>query len=493
MTTTTRRGFLRGLLQPPFSQSLPVVMVGGKTAVSADPIHHLLNRISWGPRPGEVAQAQAVGYAATLESQLDPDSIDDSEAEARLADIPILHLSRHDIYRLENDYRVWQMLLRGMIARAVTSRRQLLERMVEFWSDHFNISAEGFANEYVAFQRDVVRPHALGSFRDLLIETAKSPAMLQYLDNYVNLAEHPNENYARELLELHTLGVDGGYTETDVKEVARAFTGWTVANKTRTGFYFEPYNHDTGMKRVLGHTLPTDRGIEDGLQVLSILASHPSTAVFLSRKLCVRFVSDNPPDSLVAAVTAVWQQTQGDIKAVLRAIFLSDEFLQSAGQKLRRPLDFFIGALRATGTEIRYQWLLEEMLNELGQPPYGWHPPNGYPDVAGAWSSSGGLLARWNVAMRLTHGAYSDSQDFGYGLATPLRERIGEPQTAGELVDAVAAQVFGVPLAGSDRAAFVEYVAEGGGEETAVSPRLLGRKLGSLYGLMLASPQYQWR
>ncbi|MCA9998362.1 MAG: DUF1800 family protein, partial [Anaerolineales bacterium] len=140
MTTTTRRGFLRGLLQPPFSQSLPVVMAGGRTAVSADPIHHLLNRISWGPRPDEVAQAQAVGYVATLESQLNPDSIDDSEADAQLADIPILHLSRRDIYRLENDYRVWQMLLRGMIARAVTSRRQLLERMVEFWSDHFNIS-----------------------------------------------------------------------------------------------------------------------------------------------------------------------------------------------------------------------------------------------------------------------------------------------------------------------------------------------------------------
>jgi hypothetical protein len=266
-----------------------------------------------------------------------------------------------------------------------------------------------------------------------------------------------------------------------------------VANKTRTGFYFAPYNHDTGVKTVLGHTLPADRGIEDGLQVLSILANHPATAAFLSRKLCVRFVSDSPPERLVAAVTAVWQQTGGDIKAVLRTIFLSDDFLQATGQKLRRPLDFFIGALRATGTEIRQQWLLEEMLRELGQPPYGWHPPNGYPDVAGAWVFSGGLLARWNVAMRLTDGAYSDGGEWGYGLATAIRERIGRPETVGELVDGVAQQVFGVVLTGSNRAAFVDYVADGGGEETAVSLRLLGQKLGSLYGLMLASPQYQWR
>ncbi len=481
----TRRELLRTFFSPAL-QSPP-------SAIS-DPVLHLLNRITWGPRPEEVVRARALGYETFLEEQLNPEEVADEELNGRLQNLPLLQMDRHTLFQLsDHESRSYQALVLGMITRATYSHRQLLERMVEFWADHFNVSADGDGSEMIVYQREAIRAHALGRFRDLLVATATSPAMLYYLDNYVNVASHPNENYARELMELHTLGVDGGYTETDVKEVARAFTGWTVHNGTRTGFYFNPAEHDNEPKQVLGHLLPGGRGVEDGLQVLLLLTEHPQTARFLCTKLCVRFVSDQPPVSLVDQLTAVWQQTHGDIKSVCRALFLSTEFQQAAGQKLKRPLDFFIGALRATGTQLHDRWVMEEMLQQLGQPPYGWHPPNGYPDVAGAWMGTGGLLARWNVAMQLTHGAHEDVYDSSYGLSTALHERIGNPETAVQLVDAVATQVFGVPLTGAVQAAFVAYVTDGGSGETAVTPHLLSRKLASLFGLMLASPSFQWR
>ncbi len=465
------------------------------TFVTNDPLVHLLNRITWGPLPEELAHAREIGYEAYLDEQLDPQMIDDSEMTDRLRSLPILMMDRHTVYQLsDREYRCSKALATGMIERAIHSKRQLYERVVEFWSDHFNIPGDDeYAPELIAFQRDVIRKHALGNFRDLLIETTKSPAMLYYLDNYSNVVEAPQENYARELMELHTMGVDGGYTEKDVKEVARAFTGWTVHNGTKTGFYFDHESHDTGTKEILGHQFPADRGIEDGLHVLSIVAHHPSTANYICRKLCVRFVSDNPPQSLVDSAAALWQQTNGNIRAVLRHIFLSTEFQESVGQKLRRPLDFLIGAMRATGTTVLYPDKLDEMLNDLGQRPFGWHPPNGYPDVAGAWMSTSGMLARWNIAMILTHGAYSDANEMGYGLLTELRERIGQPDTVGELVDEVASQLFGAPLESADRDYFVHYASDGGTSDAKVTYDLMGRKLGSLYGLMLASPQYQWR
>lgn len=459
--------------------------------VVTDPVVHLLNRISYGPRPESVERARQMGVEAYLDEQLNPDSIDDSAADARLADLPILFMNRRDALRMENrEYRAYMALTEGAIVRAVHTERQLLERMVEFWTDHFNIPSDELGPDLQVMHREVIRKNALGSFRDLLFGTAQSPAMLSYLDNYLNVAEHPNENYAREIMELHSLGVDGGYTETDVKEVARAFTGWTIQDSTETGFYFDPEVHDTGEKQILGHNLPADRGIEDGLHVLSILSNHPSTAAFMCRKLCIRFVSDNPPQSLLESATNVWMQTSGDIKSVLRHIFLAPEFYESAGQKLRRPLDFFIGALRATGTAFRDYYVMEGMVQDLAQVPYGWHPPDGYPDVAGAWMNSGGLLARWNTAMSLTHSAYSEQDS---GLLPHLHERIGTPATVGELVDAVSRQVFGVSLPDDSRAPFIAYTADGGGADTPVTPHVLAQKLGTLYGLMLASPLYQWR
>ncbi|MBC7812334.1 MAG: DUF1800 family protein, partial [Burkholderiales bacterium] len=272
--------------------------------------------------------------------------------------------------------------------------------------------------------------------------------------------------------------------------VSRAFTGWTVHNSSDDGFFFDITVHDTGEKSILGHTLPSERGIEDGLHVLSILANHPSAAQFISTKLAVRFVSDDPPQSLIDGMAQVWMDNAGEIRPVLRHLFLSPEFAASAGQKFRRPLDFFIGALRATGTDIHDYWRMESMLQELAHMPYGWYPPDGYPDTAEDWMTSSGLLARWNVAMELTHTAFSEQDS---GMASQIYERVGQPATVGELVGVVGAQVFGIPLPADAAAPFIDYASEGAGAEMPVSGQVMANKLASLYGLMLASPLYQWR
>lgn len=488
----SRRNFIRMKLaqDQPEQESTAV-----QSAVVVTPELHLLNRITYGPRPEEVERIYEIGYEAFLEEQLNPESIDDAECDAILKTIPILQMERAKVYKLpQKEGRTHDALVMGMIQRSTHSRRQLFERVFEFWSDHFNIPADDYSLELVGMFNTVIRPQTLGSFPKMLQGVTKHPAMLGYLDNASNSKDGPNENYARELLELYTLGVDGGYSEKDVKEAARALTGWTTWDATKSGFIFDMERHDTGEKTVLGHTMPAERGIDDGYHLLNIVARHASTAHFLAFKLCRRFVSDSPPQSLVDSTAQVWQQNNGQIKPVLRHIFLSDEFKASAGEKFRRPLDFLVGALRASGAKSHDYWQYHEMLTDLGQFPYGWHPPNGYPDVAGAWVASGGLLARWNTAMKLTHGAYSEQDDFGSGWQTEIRQRVGDPQTVGELVDAVAKQVFGVELTPEMRNFYLEYVGDGARNADAIlSLRNVGRKLGTLYGLMLASPQFQWR
>ncbi len=456
-----------------------------------NPAVHFLNRTSWGARPDDVRLAATKGIAACLDEQLNPERLNDTVLRKKMARFRVLEMQRARIMRLDDPYgQSGQALIHGMVTRAVFSKAQLLERLVEFWSDHFNVASAGLEVDYVIFQREAIRKHALGKFHDLLLATAQSPAMLIYLDNFLNVASHPNENYSREVMELHTLGVLGGYTETDVREVARALTGWTTDDKDKGGnFIFRLADHDMGRKRVLGVDLPPGRGIEDGLDVLRILASHPSTARFVCRKLCVRFVSDNPPDTLIDAMTDVWMRTDGAIKPVLRTLFLSPEFADSPGQRLRRPLDLVIGAMRAASTEVKEFWVLYELLQGLAQVPYDWHPPNGYPDVAGAWVNTGALLARWNAVFMLTDGAYNDPK----GMTTALATQTGRPVTVGELVKVVSNFVFGVPLPESERQPYITFASDGMGAQARVTRALLRRKLGALYGLMLASPSYQWR
>ena len=325
------------------------------------------------------------------------------------------------------------------ILRAAYSERQLEEVMVDFWMNHFNVFVgKGQVRQYLTeYERDMIRPRVLGKFRDLLGATAASPAMLFYLDNWQSTAapDAPtsadadrtraplrrrrslpdvntvmrrrglNENYARELMELHTLGVDGGYTQKDVQEVARAFTGWTIANPRLGGaFRFEPRLHDDGAKVVLGHRIKPGGGRKDGEQVLDLLARHPSTARFIATKLAVRFVADEPPSALVTRAADRFKATDGDIREVVRVIVTSPEFFASQRAKTKNPFEFVVSAVRVSSLDVTNALPFVQSLRDLGMPIYGAQPPTGYSEKADAWINSGALLNRMNFAVALTSG-----------------------------------------------------------------------------------------
>ena len=266
------------------------------------------------------------------------------------------------------------------------------------------------------FERTAIRPHVFGSFRTMLGSVAGSPAMLFYLDNWQSSAPGTqtmrgpgglNENYARELLELHTLGVDGGYSQADIVNVARAFTGWTIRAPRQGGdAIFDGRRHDRGAKTVLGHVLPAGGGRGDGERVLDILARHPSTARFIARKLATRFVSDTPPEALVARVASRFTQTDGDLRATVEALVRSPEFVDRNARlaKVKTPLEFVVSAVRATGAEVQSAGALGQQLRALGMPPYFAQPPTGYSDRAEAWTNAGALVQRMNIALALTQG-----------------------------------------------------------------------------------------
>jgi uncharacterized protein (DUF1800 family) len=308
--------------------------------------------------------------------------------------------------------RAFDALQAEKLLRAVYSGRQLEEVLVDFWFNHFNVDARKIEERPVtaAYEREVIRPHVLGRFRELLGATAKSPAMLFYLDNWMSAAPAAaksgpprglNENYGRELLELHTLGVDGGYTQHDVIEVARCFTGWTMNDPhDGLGFAFKPGMHDKGAKRVLGHTIKPGRGAEDGDEVLDILARHPSTARFIATKLVRRFVSDDPPPRLVDRAAKTFRKTDGDLREVMRTILTSPEFRDASSRraKVKSPFEYVVSVLRATGAEVRDPRPFVNTIAALGEPLYQFQPPTGYPDYARAWINTGTLFARLNFA-----------------------------------------------------------------------------------------------
>src|SRR6266404_116347 len=325
------------------------------------------------------------------------------------------------------------------IVRAALSERQLREVMVDFWTNHFNVFVGRGADRFLlpSYIEETIRPRALGRFEDLLIATAESPAMLFYLDNAQSVApgsvppqqrrpffslrrrfgmhEMPedrrqrqqrrptgiNENYARELLELHTLGVDGGYTQQDIIEVARIFTGWSIEPPERgSGFVFRDWAHDRGEKHVFGLTF-NDDGKDEGIRLLKFLASQHATMHHVSAKLCARFVADDPPDGCIDAAVAAWQKTGGDIRAVLRAIFISPDFwsAQAVRSKVKTPFEFVVSAVRATGVEPDDTPRLAQLVARLGEPLYQQPAPTGYAETEAHWVNSGALLARMNAAM----------------------------------------------------------------------------------------------
>jgi len=403
-------------------------------------IAHALNRMAFGARPGDVERVRAMGLDRYIEQQLHPEKISDNEATARIAALTTVRMSSRELAekferpaiearrrakaqgdesrapRMRNQANaVINELAQQKLVRAIYSERQLQEVLTDFWFNHFNVDARKGPDRFLvtAYERDVIRPHVLGKFRDLLEADAKSPAMLFYLDNWMsNVRKGLNENYGRELMELHTLGVDGGYTQRDVTEVARAFTGWTI-DKPRQGggFRFEPRLHDDGEKIVLGHRIKAGGGMRDGEQVLDILAEHPSTARFIATKLVRRFVSDTPPPSLVDRATARFRQTGGDLREVMRTILTSPEFLSrdAFDVKVKTPFEFVVSAERALAADVaggpgeNDAMPLVRIMQQLGMPLYQCQPPTGYKDTTDAWVNTGALVARMNAALQLAH------------------------------------------------------------------------------------------
>jgi uncharacterized protein (DUF1800 family) len=472
-------------------------------------ILHVLNRLGFGARPGDVERVKAMGLENYINQQLNPEKITDAAAETKLAELTTLNMSTAELYGkfpqpgqllrqlqargmlpadsemksdaaknnqtqppgnpldneknreaiqqyyrengLQRPERIITELQASRILRAVYSERQLQEVMVDFWTNHFNVFANKGADRWLltAYDRDTIRPFALAKFSELLEATAKSPAMLFYLDNFQSVSpdagrpgifrrqQQPqqrrgiNENYARELMELHTLGVDGGYTQKDVTEVARCFTGWTIfqprggaaavaavmprdgerrnarlgeaMQRTAGTFFFNPRAHDDGEKIVLGHKISSGGGMKDGLEVLDILAHHPSTAKFIATKLVRHFVSDNPPPALVDRVAATYKKSDGDIREMLKTIFFSKEFNSPEAYrvKIKRPFELVVSAIRTLGADTNggpgtHQWIAR-----MGEPLYGFQTPNGYSDAAESWVNTGGLLERMNFGLAL--------------------------------------------------------------------------------------------
>ncbi len=397
----------------------------------------LVDRATFGPRPGERARARGLGPEAWLEDQFRRARGPDPGLDLRLAAHPSLELTPEgmagqDAFRdlrrgrepgSKEKRRMRQRLRQVAIdlagarfVRAVHGERALLEVMIDFWSNHFSIFARKsrVAGLLPEFQRRVLERHALGRFDQLLLATASSPAMLVYLDNWNSTAPRGlarlaagkggiNENYARELLELHTLGVEGGYTQRDVEEVARVLTGWTLESRRRPVFRFRPRLHDTGTKRVLGRTI-RGGGVEEGEKLLEQLADHPSTARHLSRKLAARFIVDDPPPALVDRAARTFQKTGGEISQVLRTILLSPEMADPAYRKLKTPLRFAASALRETDGETDGGRPVLAALGRLGEVPFFARTPAGFPEYAGAWADPGAALERMGFAFALAQG-----------------------------------------------------------------------------------------
>jgi uncharacterized protein (DUF1800 family) len=316
-----------------------------------------------------------------------------------------------------------QDLFANKLYRAVYSDRQLEEVLTDFWYNHFNVFLDKGQQRYMAvsYEREAIRPNVLGKFSNLLLATAQSPAMLFYLDNAESVGpdapgnRNPNpkakkrglnENYGRELMELHTLGVDGGYTQQDVTNVARSFTGWTIKpGRGNGGFFYNDRLHDKGEKVVLGVTIPAGGGMEDGMKVLDILAHHPSTAKFISKSLAIRFVSDDPPPALIDRMAATFTATDGDLRQVMKAMFTAPEFWSRAAYraKVKTPLEMVVSALRASNSEVNFPFQIVQQLNQLGQPLYRKQEPTGYSNRSSDWVSTSSLLGRMNFALALTN------------------------------------------------------------------------------------------
>ncbi|HEV3037103.1 MAG TPA: DUF1800 domain-containing protein [Candidatus Angelobacter sp.] len=438
-------------------------------------------------------------------------------------------------------------LAQAKLLRAVYSERQLDEVMTDFWYNHFNVFIGKGPDRYMitAYERDVIRPHALGKFKDLLVATAKSPAMLFYLDNWQSVGPNSdlakngpqrrrqgfqrggfgggfgrprfpnanqgngnqgngngqqqaqknrpsglNENYAREIMELHTLGVDGGYTQKDVTELAKVLTGWSIQQPHRGGdFFYNDRAHEPGKKNVLGHEIK-DKGESEGMEMLDILAHHPATAKFVSKKLAMRFVSDNPPQSLIDQMAQTFLEKDGDIREVLRTMFRSPEFWAADAYraKVKTPLEFVASAVRASSVDIQNALPLVQQLNRMGMPLYGMQPPTGYSMKAETWVNSSALVNRMNFALQLGNGRLA-------GI-TPDPKAIlqgATPQDTNSALSMMEQKILGGDLSSQTHAVIQKQLADPQVTQRKLDDADSGPNYGAIAGLIMGSPEFQRR
>ncbi len=492
-------------------------------------IQQVLNRLTFGPRPGDAEKVRAMGIDKWIDVQLNPERVPDPTGDDVIRNYSVFSTPTGDMVRqfeelqrlqrqakrevsdttmskpearqevlaqnpqlaqaAQRNQQMVGQIQSAQLARAVSSERQLDEVMVDFWENHFSVFAgKGQTRLYLAqYDRDVIRPHALGKFRDLLGAVAHSPAMLFFLDNWQSAADstHPtlaqarrpmamrrpgfrilapvrpplpqqqqqrakrglNENYARELMELHTLGVDGGYTQKDVQEVARALTGWTF-NRQSGEFLFNPVIHDAGEKTILGQTFPAGRGEDEGERVLDLVASHPSTAHFIVTKLARHFVSDDPPKALVDRCASTFSKTQGDIRETLRCVVTSPEFFSRAAYraKVKTPFEVVASALRAVNATPDPTPRTAQLVARLGQPIFGRQTPDGWPDRGDAWMNTGAILNRINFGLSLAAGQIPGAQLTNWTDFASLRT-----QPRSQQVDAVVKSMLGGQVSSETR------------------------------------------
>lgn len=501
-------------LTPDGVSTLPSDPATGPSVTSIDSARHALQRLAWGPTPGQIDRVATEGVARWIADQLAVTSVEVPGQRVGEAGRPALATSTAELIRSYASRRRaaakrdsagariraadpdQQVDIRTVLidygtltlTRQATSTHQLAEVLADFWTNHFNV----FLNKGMdrVLLRDhveqAIRPHTLGRFEDLLLATATSPAMLFYLDNARSVAPRGavgirpargiNENYARELLELHTLGVEGGYSQADVNDVARALTGWGFDPQTGR-FRFSAHAHDRGAKTILGVTFPPGGGEAEGRQVLHLLATHPSTVRHISTKLCARFVSDDPPATCVAAATGAWHATDGEIRAVVSAIVWSDAFWAEASQptKVKSPHEFLVSALRALDADPARAPRLVAMLGGLGQPLFQQSAPTGWPERATEWVSSSALLARMNAALALVGGQVR-------GVRPAILSDVRLSSEPGALIDHLDHEILGGTMGTATRRTLQERM------RAASDPSTMRQ---TAIGLILGSPEFQ--
>ncbi len=552
-TLLTGGGRLSQLLSPPPPQvPLATTMeeqVLASRTVGPPPLPPLktiaLNRMAFGPRPEDWAAWDALGsseserMAAFVAQQLDPGSIDDAACEARIAAENFVTLNK-SLRQLWADHAAAPDLtyqerilpaeetVQATWIRAIYSKRQLFEVLVNFWHDHFNIYAYQYrvSSVFVHYDRDVIRAHALGNFRDFIEAVGSSTAMLYYLDNVYSSDGGPNENYARELFELHTMGaenylglmdqnqvpVDGqgrpiAFVDEDIREAARCFTGWTVNDSSSslpdyqagppeqyipgTFLAWDDW-HDQYQKWVLGQRINSHQSpLTDGRAVYDMLAQHPGTAHYICTKLCQRFIADTPPTSAVDAAVATWQaniNAPDQIAKVMETILLSDAFKETWGEKLKRPFEFTTSVIRATQVEWTPKDSFDWVYGNMGQRPFRWVTPDGYPDYKAYWASTNGMLRRWNMVPYLLEDWLNPEihVDLASQMPTTLR-------TSTEITDWWIQRILGRDMNPDDRTEIIEFMAQGRNPDYALAQSQIDERMPRLVQLICMSPDFQYR